>query len=149
MVRGPRRKKRRPSAWLAVAAWVALASAGRPALAAEAKVGGAPASHALDGKTFVGQTGEQGKDGSEADTFTFANGEFHSLASDRHGFGPAPYVTVTDGDTTRAVSQTRSDTEGNMSWKLAIRGDSLEGSATWWKGSRKVTDYWVRGTLQK
>lgn len=103
----------------------------------------------LDGKTFVGQIGEQGKAKGDADQFEFANDQFHSTACDPYGFTQAPYTASVNGDQVIFESETVSATDGRMVWKGNMHGDVIEGTATWYKaaGNNAPESYWFKGTL--
>jgi hypothetical protein len=106
---------------------------------------------ALDGKTFVGQIGEKGKDKGDADEFRFSAGRFHSNACDAYGFSSAPYQSRS-GKTAMTFhfqSETRSAKEGRMVWKGIVRGSTVEGTAVWLKPGQAPAEYWFRGKLKK
>src|SRR4030065_1430987 len=65
----------------------------------------APPSSSLDGKTFVAQSGEKGKQASNKDTIVFRNGRFLSEGCHPHGFGYAPSPATVDGATVRFPPQ--------------------------------------------
>ena len=52
---------------------------------------------ALDGKTFVGEMGESGKDKGDKDELVFKDGKFSSAACEKYGFGDAPYTATVSG----------------------------------------------------
>jgi hypothetical protein len=56
--------------------------------------GAGAAQGALDGRTFVGETGEKGKPKGEADELVFLNGTFRSKGCDQYGFAAAPYTAA-------------------------------------------------------
>ncbi len=103
----------------------------------------------LDGKSFVGETGEKGKTKGDKDTFTFKDGRFHSTACDRYGFGDAPYAVKEDGGKMVVTTETTSKKEGTMTWTLTVEGDTLTGITMWKKGNKAPREYWVKGTLKK
>lgn len=103
----------------------------------------------LDGKSFVGETGEKGKTKGDKDTFTFKDGRFRSTACDKYGFGDAPYTVKEEGGKMVVTAETTSKKEGVMQWTLTVDGDALTGSAIWTKGKKAPRDYWVKGTLRK
>jgi hypothetical protein len=130
--------------WILAVAVLCLA---RPAAAADAK-------GVLDGKTFVGETGEKGgKTGAaktEKDTLHFANGKFHSVACDPYGFTEAPYTATTAADgSVQWTSEATSSKEGKILWKGTVKGDSLTGTFTWTKAGQAPIEYWVKAAAQK
>ncbi len=128
-----------------VAALVLLSVASMPADAANS-------SNLLDGKTFVTQSGEKGKQASNKDTFVFRDGRFLSEGCNPWGFGDAPYRATDDGAAIRFHAETRSPTHGTMVWDGIVRGDAIEATNLWtrdrwyWKIKR---EYWYRGQLKK
>ncbi len=102
----------------------------------------------LDGKTFVGQLGEKGKEKGDNDTFTFADGKFHSKACDPYGFGDAAYTTSINGDATTFETETVSSKEGKMKWAGTVKGEMLDGTVIWYKGSKAPKEYWFKGELK-
>lgn len=111
-----------------------------------------PASGALDGKTFVTQAGEKGKQAGSKDTFVFRDGRFLSTGCTPYGFGDAPYQATVDGDAIRFHAETRSPTHGTMVWDGIVRGDAIEGAYIWtrerWYWNIK-REYWYKGHLEK
>src|SRR4030066_1060738 len=108
----------------------------------------APPSSSLDGKTFVAQSGEKGKQASNKDTIVFRNGRFLSEGCNPYGFGDAPYQATVDGAMVRFHAETYSPTHGNMVWDGIVRGDTIEAKNTWtrkrwyWNITR---EYWYKG----
>jgi hypothetical protein len=103
----------------------------------------------LDGKSFVGETGEKGKTKGDKDTFSFKEGRFHSTACDRYGFGDAPYAVKEDGGKMVVTAETTSKKEGTMTWTLTVDGDALTGVSVWKKGDKAPKEYWVKASLKK
>lgn len=128
----------RKSWTLAVAALVLV-------VAANASMAAEKASGPLDGKTFVGETGEKGKDKGDIETFVFRNGQFDPLQCHPYGFGPAPYTASTSGDEVRFEAETVSAEEGKMLWKGTVRGNALQGTMVWTKEGQAPIEYWFRG----
>ena len=123
-----------------------LCLAGAVALAAGEPKG------ALDGKTFVGETGEKGKTAAkmENDTLQFANGKFRSSACDPYGFTEAPYTATTAADgSIQWTSEATSSKEGRILWKGTVKGDALTGTFTWTKAGQAPIEYWVKATARK
>ncbi len=102
----------------------------------------------LDGKTFEGQIGEKGKEKGDKDTFTFQDGKFHSRACDPYGFGDGAYSVTVNGDTTIFEADTVSSKEGKMKWRGTVKGEMLDGTVTWYKGSKAPKEYWFKGELK-
>jgi hypothetical protein len=130
----------------------ALAAGAEPGAEGKAVSGTAPSPGPLDGKTFVTQSGEKGKQASNKDTFVFRDGRFLSEGCTPWGFGDAPYRHTVEGDAIRFHAETRSPTHGNMVWDGIVRGDAVEATNTWtrqrWYWNIK-REYWYRGQLKK
>jgi hypothetical protein len=114
---------------------------------------GAPAARAdgaaLDGKSFSGESGEQGKTASEKDTLVFAGGKFHSTACDEYGFAEAPYRVRGEGSTLRFEADSSSPSEGSIHWSGTVRGDLLDGTFVWAKAGEPVARYWIKAKLSR
>jgi hypothetical protein len=107
---------------------------------------------ALDGKVFIGQSGESGKEASEEDTVTFNNGKLHSVVCDQWGFGKGEYTTTKEGSKIHLEAETTSSKHGKILWKGTVEGDSLNAVYTWTKKRFFWTtkkEYWFKGTLKK
>ena len=101
----------------------------------------------LDGKTFVGESGEKGKTKADKDTVKFAAGRFRSVACDAYGFGDAPYVATTAPDGSISwTAETASPKEGKIQWKGKVKGDKLEGPYVWMKAGQAPIEYWMKAT---
>ena len=102
----------------------------------------------LDGKTFVTQSGEKGKQASKMDTFVFRDGRFLSETCTPYGFGDAPYQATVDGATVRFHAETHSPTHGKMVWDGIVKDNAIEATSIWtrerwyWKIKK---EYWFRG----
>jgi hypothetical protein len=110
------------------------------------------ASHILDGKQFIGPTGEQGKKVHHEDVLRFSDGKFTSSECFQYGFKGGPYTTTIEGDTIHFQAETISPTHGKMVWQGTLKGDTLEVTYTWTKERWFWTtfrEYWFKGTLQK
>jgi hypothetical protein len=103
----------------------------------------------LEGKSFVGETGEKGKTKGDKDTFVFKEGRFRSTACDRYGFGDAHYAVKQDGGKMVVTAETTSKKEGTMTWTLTVDGDTLTGVSIWKKGDKAPKEYWVKASLKK
>jgi hypothetical protein len=106
----------------------------------------------LDGKTFVAQSGEKGKQASKKDTFIFKDGRFLSETCTPYGFGDAPYQATVDGTTIRFHAETHSPTHGTMIWDGIVKDNAIEATSIWtrerwyWKIKK---EYWFRGQRKK
>jgi hypothetical protein len=110
------------------------------------------ASHLLDGRTYVGQKGGKGMPADRPDEFIFAEGRFRSTSCDPYGFGTGAYkATDVDGIITfEAVTQ--SPTHGEIAWRGAVSGDTLDATFIWtkerWYGNIRK-EYWFKGRLKQ
>jgi hypothetical protein len=107
-------------------------------------------SKVLDGMVFVGETGEQGKNANNPDTISFEGGVFRSTSCSGHGFGPAPYNVVKQGESYKFSTTLVSSDTGTLEWTGTITGG--QASATFrWKHKRWFwnieRDYWYKGTM--
>ena len=108
-----------------------------------------PMAGALDGKTFAGEIGKQGQTTGDKDNLIFKDGKFRSTACDAYGFGDAAYTTTTSGDTTTFEVATMSPTDGKMAWRGTVKGDMLEGTATWVREGKEPEERWVKGSIKQ
>ena len=112
----------------------------------------APASSFLDGKTFVAQSGEKGKQASNKDTIVFRDGRFLSEGCSPFGFKDAPYQATVESTAIRFHAETHSPTHGTMAWNGTVKDNTIEATSVWtrerwyWKIKR---EYWYRGHLKK
>ena len=110
---------------------------------------------ALDGKTFVVETGEKGKSGRDKDTLTFKDGNFRSAGCDQYGFGDGAYTSSVKGDSIQFEAVTTSPTKGKMTWKGTVTGDKIEvayvwvDASHWYKPNPKPLEKWAKGELKK
>lgn len=123
--------------------WIVLGAAGILLAAAPA----AAEEGMLDGKTFAVELGEMGAEEGDADGLVFTMGTFRSTGCDPYGFTAAPYMAMEKDGAIHFEAETTSPTEGRMHWKGVATGDTIEGSATWYKGEDQRTEYWFRGRL--
>jgi len=111
----------------------------------------APAVSLLDGKTFVAQSGEKGKQASNKDTIVFRDGRFLSEGCSPFGFKDAPYQATVDGAAIRFHTETHSPTHGTMVWVGTIKENTIEATSVWtrerWYWNIKK-EYWYRGQLK-
>ena len=128
------------------------ADAVRSAIGATASPSAAPNVSLLDGKTFVAQSGEKGKQASKKDTFVFRDGRFLSETCTPYGFGDAPYQATVDGATVRFHAETHSPTHGKMVWDGIVKDNAIEATSIWtrerwyWKIKK---EYWFKGQIRK
>ena len=103
----------------------------------------------LDGQTFVGPTGEQGKSAYASETLEFRNGKLYSVECARWGFGDGVVTTRQEGDAIHFEAETFSKEYGKMVWRGVVREDIIEATYHWHKKGwfvRTVLDYWFNGT---
>lgn len=109
-------------------------------------------SHLLDGKKFIGPTGEKGKKTHHEDVLSFSDGRFTSSKCFEFGFTDSPYTTTIEGGLIHFQAETVSPTHGKMMWKGTLADDIMEVEYSWTKERWLWTtyrEYWFRGTLQK
>jgi hypothetical protein len=110
-----------------------------------------PASSPLDGKTFVAQSGEKGKQESNKDIIVFHNGIFLSEGCSPFGFKDAPYQATVDGAAIRFHTETHSPTHGTMVWDGTVKDNAIEATSVWtrerWYWNIK-REYWYKGQLK-
>lgn len=103
----------------------------------------------LDGKTFSGTLTEKGKTKGDADTFTFKDGKFRSMACDAYGFGEAAYTANAGAGGTAFEATTTSPKEGTMKWKGTVKDGTIAGSVVWTKAGQADMTYTFKGTEKK
>ena len=67
------------------------------------------ASHILDGKKFVGPTGEKGKKVHHEDVLSFSGGKFTSSQCFQYGFTGGPYTATVEADSIHWQADTAQD----------------------------------------
>jgi len=108
------------------------------------------ASEVLDGKKFVGPTGEKGKKADHEDVLSFSNGTFTSSACFDYGFEGGPYTATVEGDSIHFQAETISPSHGEMVWEGTLKDGILDVTYTWtqerwlWTTTR---EYWFKGSL--
>lgn len=102
----------------------------------------------LDGRTFVGELGEKGKDKGEAETLVFKDGLFDPLQCHPYGFGAVPYKARLDRSLIRFEAETKSEKEGTMRWKGTVEEGAVSATALWTKEGQAPIEYWFKGTLK-
>lgn len=111
-----------------------------------------PAKHLLDGKKFIGPTGEKGKKVHHEDVLIFAGGRFTSSKCFEFGFTDGPYVATVEAGLIKFHAETTSPTHGKMEWQGTLKGDTLEVYYNWTKKRWLWTtfrEYWFKGVLVK
>jgi hypothetical protein len=101
----------------------------------------------LDGRTFVGEMGEKGKEKGDEETFVFKDGRFDPIACHQYGFGPAPYTAKAEGNEVHFEAVTKSDEEGAMQWQGTVQGAAISGTVLWTKQGQAPIEYWFKGQL--
>lgn len=106
----------------------------------------------LDGRAFVAEAGEKGKEADEkGDVITFQGGRFHSSACDQFGYGKGAYRATATGDAIAFETETTSEKDGRLAWKGTVRGDVIEGTFTHYrKGwllnpNPEPVEHWFKG----
>lgn len=108
------------------------------------------AAGALDGKTFVVESGEEGKKAEgHPDEIIFRDGKMHSSGCDPYGFGDGAYTTMDHQGALMFRARTDSAKEGVITWNGVLRGDELQGQYVWTKPGQKPIVYWMKGSLKK
>jgi hypothetical protein len=106
----------------------------------------------LDGKVFIGQSGEAGKQASGEDTLSFEDGKLHSVECDQWGFNKGVYTTTMEGSKILFEAETTSPENGKIMWKGAVEGNTLEAEYTWSKKRLLWTSKkqkWFKGSLKE
>ena len=87
----------------------------------------------LDGMTFVGALGPDGKPKDIPDTFVFENGTFVSKECELNCKYPArPYFVRVNGEKTEFISETQCPyKDAKIVWRGTVEGDTIKGKSTW------------------
>lgn len=87
----------------------------------------------LDGLTFLGALGPDGKPKDTSDTFVFENGTFVSKECELRCKYPArPYFVRTNGSKTEFISETKCPyKDAKIIWRGTVEGDRIKGKSTW------------------
>ena len=87
----------------------------------------------LDGMTFVGALGPDGKPKDIPDSFVFENGTFVSKECELKCKYPArPYFVRVNGEKTEFVSETQCPyKDAKIVWRGTVEGDTIKGKSTW------------------
>jgi hypothetical protein len=110
------------------------------------------ASGVLDGKKFVGPTGEKGKKDHHEDVLSFSDGMFTSFECFQYGFKGGPYTATVEGDSIHFQAVTISPTHGKMEWKGTLKNGTLDVTYSWTKERWLWTtfrEYWFTGSLKE
>ena len=105
----------------------------------------------LDGKRFIGPTGEKGEEAYGDEELTFNNGKLYSVDCARWGFGEGIVTTRPEGDGIHFSAETRSEDYGKIIWEGVVQGDRIDAVYTWRKEGwfvETVREYWFKGSLQ-
>ncbi len=113
--------------------WIGLSSALVPEIADAIEESVTSGSGPLDGMTFTGALGPDGKPKDIADTFVFANGKFVSRECELRCKYPArPYFVRQNGNQTEFVSETQCPyKDAKIIWRGIVKGDTVKGVSTW------------------
>lgn len=106
----------------------------------------------LDGKQFIGPTGEKGKKVDHEDVLSFSDGTFTSSACSPYGFKSGPYTATIEGDAIHFQAVTISPTHGKMEWKGTLKDGTLDVTYSWTKERWLWTtyrEYWFTGSLKE
>jgi hypothetical protein len=87
----------------------------------------------LDGMTFTGALGPDGKPKDIPDSFVFENGTFVSKECELRCKYPArPYFVRLDGVRTEFISETKCPyKDAKIVWRGTVEGDTIKGKSTW------------------
>ena len=116
-----------------------------------AVLGAAPllAAGPLDGKTFTGEVGEQGKTKGDPDTLVFKGGTFRSTACDKYNFAVTPYTVKEDRAMTLVEAKAKNPKGETMEWSLSTFGELMSGTAVYKSAGKAPVTYWVKAKLKK
>ena len=87
----------------------------------------------LDGMTFIGALGPDGKPKDIPDVFVFENGTFVSKECELRCKYPArPYFIRVNGSKTEFISETQCPyKDATIVWRGTVDGDTIKGKSTW------------------
>ena len=105
----------------------------------------------LDGRRYIGPTGEKGQEAYGDEELTFYDGKLYSVDCARWGFGEGIVTTRTADDGIHFAAETRSEKYGKIVWEGIVQGDRIEAVYTWRKQGwfvETVREYWFKGMLQ-
>ena len=118
---------------IVVGAWFVLPRNTETASVESTANSSADARGPLDGMTFTGALGPDGKPKDVPDTFVFANGTFVSKECEQSCKYPArPYFVRRHNDQTDFVSETKCPyKDAKIVWRGTVKGDTITGVSTW------------------
>ena len=105
----------------------------------------------LDGKTFMGQSGDQGKESSGGEELRFQNGKLYSVGCAEWGFGESDYTARVEGESIHFMSEMLSPKHGKIVWNGTVQGDKIDATYVWtkerwyWKDAHQ--EKWLKGAL--
>lgn len=107
----------------------------------------------LDGKTFVGPTGEKGKQAKGDDELRFENGKLFSVGCAKWGFGEGVYNARVEGDRIHFEAVTLSPKHGQIVWEGTVIDDTIDATYIWtkkrWWWKDAYLEKWLKGTVKK
>ncbi len=126
-------------AFLVVLVAIASVSLSPPANASESDLSADDTSQTrtetgpLDGLTFIGALGPDGKPKDIKDSFVFENGTFVSKECELKCEYPArPYFVRQNGTKTEFISETQCPyKDAKIVWRGTVEGDTIKGKSTW------------------
>ena len=113
--------------------WFAISPSSDPIMAESGDIVQSDGKGPLDGMTFIGALGPDGKPKDIADKFVFANGTFVSKECELSCKYPArPYYVRNTGGKTAFVSETKCPyKDAKIIWRGTVEGDTIKGVSTW------------------
>lgn len=117
--------------FLLSAGWPMLTKATEPAMRDHSPAGEVVGP--LDGMTFEGMLGPDGKPKDTPDRFVFEDGTFVSKECELRCKYPArPYFVRIVGDKTEFISETQCPyKDAKIVWRGTVEGDTIRGKSTW------------------
>src|SRR4030042_2409280 len=103
----------------------------------------------LNGKKYVGETGEKGKAKGDKEEFVFSEGKFDPVACHKYGFSSTSYTAKADGDTINFVAEHTGKKGDSLKWEGTVKEDKLEGIMMYRQGKKVPKEYWFKGELSK
>ncbi len=111
--------------------------------------------NSLDGKTFVAELGEKGKQAHESkDVITFKEGKFNSSSCDKYGYNQAAYTATISDDAMTFDAETISESDGRLKWHGVVKGAEVEGNYIHYpkpgifRRNPAPVENWFRGRLK-
>lgn len=107
----------------------------------------------LDGMVFVGHVGPKGRAANGEDEVVFQNGLLLSTSCSAYGFESAPYNASRSGDSITFSAVTHSPKHGQIEWRGAVVGDTIEASYRWtkerWYWFDANEEHWLKARLKQ